>query len=102
MADLASLPTPLLITVGLLSFVSVTLCLAGIAAVARTPLEHLPGSLPRPVWFAICVIQFVGPVVFFILRRRERALAQSEEAQTDVSAEHGAVRAAELVERLYG
>lgn len=82
MADLANLSTPLLITVGLLSFVSISLFLAGIVAVARTPVEHLPGGLPRPAWLAICVIQFVGPAAFFILRRRERKLASAEEQQS--------------------
>lgn len=97
MAELSELPTPALIALGILATMSLSLMIAGLIAVSRTEAEHLPGGLPRVVWFLLCLVQFVGPLTFFILRRRERRMAEgSPRPQTSTSGDDG------IIDTLYG
>ncbi|WP_182353756.1 hypothetical protein [Flaviflexus huanghaiensis] len=97
MAELADLSTPALIALGILAAVSLSLMVAGIIAVSRTDREHLPGGLPRVVWFLVCLVQFVGPLTFFILRRRERRMAEeSPQRQSSTPGDDG------IIDTLYG
>lgn len=96
--ELPDMPTAALIGIGILALISLTLCFAGIIAVAKTPERELPGSLHRAVWILICFIQFVGPIVFFVLRRRERGMVIDEVKASDLPEpdDQG------IIERLYG
>lgn len=96
--ELPDIPTTALVGLAVLAFVSLTLCFAGIIAVAKTPERALPGGLHRAVWILICFIQFVGPIVFFVLRRRERGMVVDEVKASDLPEpdDHG------IIERLYG
>ena len=97
-AELPDLPVFALVGIGILAFVSITLCIAGIIAVAKTHERELPGGLHRAVWILICFIQFVGPIAFFVLRRRERGMVVDEVKASDLREpdDHG------IIGRLYG
>lgn len=77
MAELPELPAPALIALGTLAAASLGLMVAGFIGVSRTDREHLPGGLPRAAWLLLCLVQFVGPLAFFLLRRRERRMAEA-------------------------
>lgn len=73
--EIPELPVPLLAALSVLIAVSVTVLTLGLRAVHSTPRVHLPGGLSRNLWRLLCFITIVGPAAFFVLRRRERRLA---------------------------
>lgn len=95
MAELSQLPTAALIALGILAAASLSLMVAGFISVSRTDAVHLPGGLPRVVWLVVCLVQFVGPLTFFILRRRERKMPERS-PQPQPSGDDG------IIDILYG
>ncbi|WP_187117623.1 PLDc N-terminal domain-containing protein [Flaviflexus massiliensis] len=68
---------------GILAAVSLGLLVAAVIAVIRTPEDGLPEELSRVAWILICLVQFAGPIAFFVLRARHRREASRDEAMPE-------------------
>ena len=97
--EIPDLPTPVLIVLGVVAVISILLLVAGLIGVYSTEERHLPGGLRRPAWYLLCFVNIVGPLAFFILRRREQALSNSSETERSGSDNAGT---GDIIERLYG
>jgi hypothetical protein len=59
----------------------------------RSPAERL--TLPKWAWALLCLIQFVGPIVFFVAGRKPAAMA-------DTSVTDPSTTASTVIDSLYG
>ncbi len=53
---------------GVLATIQLSLLIAGLVSVLRTPADRL--TAPKPVWILICFVQIVGPIVYFVAGRK--------------------------------
>lgn len=66
--NIPDLSTVQWILVGLLVAAQLTLLIAGLVSVLRTPAERL--TAPKVVWALICFVQFIGPIAYFVAGRK--------------------------------
>jgi hypothetical protein len=59
----------------------------------RTPAERL--TLPKWAWALLCLIQFVGPIVFFVAGRKPAAIADTTVPEPGTTPDH-------VIDSLYG
>lgn len=81
------------IAIVILGVVEVALLVAAWVVLFRTPSSRL--TLPKWAWAVICLIQFVGPIVFFVAGRTPAAV---EDPAKDV----GPVSSDRVIDDLYG
>lgn len=72
------LTTAQLVLVILLVTIQLGLLLVGLITLFRTPAERL--TAPRIVWVLVCLIQFVGPIVFLVMGRKPKSAAEPQRA----------------------
>ncbi len=100
--QILSLPTGLLVLLGVLVVVELALLIIGVVAWTRTPDDRMP--LPNKwLWLAVIVlVQIFGPIAFLILRRQRASYAAA--SATASPAPSGQVRrsAADAADLLYG
>lgn len=75
MPELTTAQWVLIVALGIAQF---GLLIAGLVAVLRAPAQRL--TAPRVVWAAICFVQFIGPVIFFVAGRKPVPIELPEEA----------------------
>ncbi len=72
------LTTAQLVLVILLGTIQLGLLLVGLITLFRTPAERL--TAPRIVWVLVCLVQFVGPIVFLVVGRKPKPAAEQQRA----------------------
>lgn len=79
---LLDLPVAAWIALGLLVVISLGLLIAAEYTIFTTPIERL--TLPRWAWALISLVQFIGPIAFFVAGRRPPTVDQ---VGTDVNSD---------------
>lgn len=70
------LTTAQLVLVIVLGTVQLGLMLIGLITLFRTPAERL--TAPRIVWVLVCLVQFVGPIVFLVVGRKPESAVEPQ------------------------
>ncbi|NNC12176.1 PLDc_N domain-containing protein [Planctomonas sp. JC2975] len=67
-SNFADLPTPSKVAVVVAVIVQVSLTVAGFVDLARRDQDEVRG--PKPVWIPVILVNWVGPMVYFLAGRR--------------------------------
>lgn len=98
--EILSLPTGMLVVLGILLVIELALLIVGVIAWAGTPEDRMPPP-NRWLWLAIVLfLQILGPIAFLLLRRQHtRTTADASQPGTASGPRRSASETADL---LYG
>lgn len=91
--NLSGIGTVEIVAIVVLGLVEIGLLAAAWIVLFRTPASRL--TLPKWAWALLCLIQFVGPIVFFVAGRKPAAMAETPTQDTSEAA-------GSVIDSLYG